>query len=262
MTPDRGDRGVSDVLGYVLVFAVVVVAVTLLVTNGLGTVESVRTNARLDAAQGGLAVVDANVEGLHRSGVPRRSTALQLNGGRLSLAGTTAIGVVATHDGEEVTNYTDVGVRLVHRVGDRSVSLDFGGQFRTGAGGATTVTDPPPFAFVRRDAGGPFDRVTLPVMLQRGNDTVDSRSQVSVLASASGRRLVNHSAARAGEPPVRGEITVVTEPSRARAWAGYFDERGLSRNATATDLDAGVVVYEFETRRLVVHEVRVEFGLR
>ncbi|TKX76356.1 hypothetical protein EXE53_32325, partial [Halorubrum sp. SD626R] len=80
------DRGVSNVVGYVLVFSLVTVTIGTVFTVGLAGVEDRQEAARLANVERAFEVLDDNVRDIQRYDDPSRSTEIRMNGGRLAVA--------------------------------------------------------------------------------------------------------------------------------------------------------------------------------
>lgn len=255
--PERGrytdERGVSGILGYVLTFAVVLTAVTLILSNGLGALDAVRTTSKVDSAAKGMDITRQNVQELSQSGAPVRTTELQLNGGTLAVRGTTALAVTVRNPNTGATTTASrESAWVVHEVDDRTVGLDAGARFRSSPGG-TTFQEPPPFVLSDR-------RTALTLLTQRGNVSLTSESRVELTAERSGRTLLAHESVSPTATPLEVEIRVDTSPSRARAWKGYFERAGLLPvDANPAD---GTIAYEQATERVIVRSVVVDFTAR
>ncbi|SFR50201.1 MULTISPECIES: DUF7289 family protein [Halorubrum] len=91
MTPlDRGDgfrsadRGVSETVGFVLVFALITSTIAVTFTVGLGGLEDARLAERDDNVERAFDVLHDNLNDLSQDGVPSRATELRLGGGELA----------------------------------------------------------------------------------------------------------------------------------------------------------------------------------
>jgi len=79
------DRGISDVIGYVLVFALILGAVVIVSTTGLSELADIRTNEQIDNAERAFDVIAENLGDVYASGAPSRATEIDLASASLSL---------------------------------------------------------------------------------------------------------------------------------------------------------------------------------
>ncbi len=251
MTTD--ERGVSEVLSYILVFSVVAVTIAFVLGDGLGAVSTTQQNARIDAAQSGVAILDKGIEAVYQTGVPRRATELKPNGGTLSVGDRLDIDLAVSQGGTDLFEYGSASSRFTHTIDDQSVGLALGARFRSGSGGVA-MTAGPPFHFGD-------ERTSLPVVLLTGADSVSTGSPVQIVASSQNEELLDHRTAGPGSgTPYTVEIAIETTPERAAAWNRYFQREGLT--AVDDDPTDGIVVYSHETRRLIIEEFTMGLELR
>lgn len=251
MTAD--ERGVSEVLSYILVFSVVAVTIAFVLGDGLGAVTTTQQNARIDAAESGVAILDKSVETVYQTGVPRRATELKPNGGTLSVGGRLDVDIVVSQGGTDLFDYGSASSRFTHIIDDQSVGLALGARFRSGPGGVGMTADPP-FHFGD-------ERTTLPVVLLTGADSVSTGSPVQIVAATQNEELLDHrTAGPSAGTPYTVEVAIETTPERAAAWNRYFQREGLT--AVDDDPTDGTVVYSHETRRLIIEEFTTALDLR
>jgi hypothetical protein len=137
------NRGVSEVLGYVLVFSLVVVMVAIISVSGLTGYQDVQTFERQSNAGKAYDVMHNNIEDIYYGGAPSRATEIDLGETRLSLGGPVTINVTAGSGSDRV--HTNVTTRpLVQRLGDGNELVYEGGAvFRTSPEGGLLRRDPP-----------------------------------------------------------------------------------------------------------------------
>lgn len=246
------ERGVSEVLSYILIFSVVAVTIAVVLSNGLGAVTSTQQNARIDAAESGIAILDKSIETVYTTGVPRRSTELKPNGGTLSVGGRLDVDVAISRGGTALFSYGAASSRFTHSIDEQSVGLALGARFRSGQSGVA-MTEKPPFHFGD-------ERTNLPLVLLTGADTVSTGSPVQIVANSNGESLLAHrTAGPAAGTPYTVEVRIETTPERAAAWNRYFQRENLT--PVDSDPSDGTVVYTHQTRRVVIQEFIVGLSL-
>ncbi|PSQ53271.1 hypothetical protein BRD20_03575 [Halobacteriales archaeon SW_8_65_20] len=254
MTSD--ERGVSEVLSYILVFSVVTVTIAFVLGNGVGAVTSTQQNARVDAATSGVAILDKSVQTVYQTGVPRRATELKPNGGTLSVGGRFDVAVEISQDkptqGETILfRYGAASSRFTHTIDDQSVGLALGARFRSGPGRVAMIDDPP-FLFSQ-------SRTNLPLVLLKGTDSVSTGSPVQIVASSKDNRLLAHRS-QTEMPQYTVKITIETTPERAAAWDRYFRREDL--DPVDNDPSDGTIAYTHDTNRVIIEQFKIYLDLR
>lgn len=245
-------RAVSDVVGYVLVFALVTATVTSVFAVGIGGLEDRRDAERTENVERAFDVLDDNLRDVERHGDPSRATEVRLSGGELSLSSTTNVTIEQVDSsGSRVGNHT---TRTVHAVtytrGETTVGYDAGARFRTD--GDTTLFRSTP-AFV--SAEGEPNRTVIPLLRTRPGDGPTAESgDGTVQISASAGVLRRFEYPETGVDPDAVRIRI--ESPRADAWERYLDEAdGFSIEPTETTDE--VVVAEIDRDEVVYVRVTV-----
>ncbi|MDZ7851030.1 MAG: hypothetical protein U5K70_09680 [Halodesulfurarchaeum sp.] len=140
------DRGVSDVLGYVLVFSLILGSVALVSTAGYTSLDSVRDAERFDNANRVFEVLDANVDDHIDSGVPSRATEIRLADARIGFGEPVRFNVSVEDFGY---NRTTADPLVYTQSADRTIAYSGGATIRSDRG-YSRLTDGPPFRFGER----------------------------------------------------------------------------------------------------------------
>lgn len=206
---DRSERarGLSDVVGFVLVFGLVVSAVAVVSVGGFQLLEDARDSQQATNAEQALDVLDGNVEDLAVRGAPRRSTEVLLSDAELAFGDPVTFNVTTNgsdHYAADVTPLiyrTDGGAELVYVNGAVLRQYD-------GDDGAYLANEP------RFSAG---DRTFVPfVVTSARSDGASATNARRVLV----RTVVNDREVRTLEDP---DTLNVTTP-RAAAWERYLED--------------------------------------
>jgi len=117
------ERGVSNVVGYVLVFSLVTMTIGTVFAVGITGLEDRQEAERVANVERAFDVFDDNLRDVQRYGDPSRSTEIRLSGGTLSVAETTTV---------ELRNASDGVVRgfefrsLTYANGDTTIAYEGG----------------------------------------------------------------------------------------------------------------------------------------
>lgn len=230
------DRGVSDVLGFVLVFALVALVVGVASVVGFGGLQDVRNAERVDNAERAFDVLADNLADIHRDGAPSRQTEIKLADASLSLGEPTTMRVTVQDihvDGDpnkpriiyEATTRplvfsADTGARIVY---------EGGAVIRTDRQGAVLLHDPP-FLLTR-------ERTVIPYVVLSsagGTGSIGGQATVLVRGVTTGQALLVEDR----DADVKVNLTIRTATARAPVWASYVNERADWSGADWSDNDA------------------------
>jgi len=222
------DRAVSEVVSYVLVFAMVVSAVGIVSVSGLGTLQETRNDEQMENAQKAFSVLADNLADIHRRDAPSRATEISLGEAQLE-TGENVTMRVSIDDTTGTWQSPDWRLRPIVYEGDedRRIVYEAGAVFRTGNGGGLRVQDPP---FVVSE-----DRVLLSVVgLNRPNRQSLGGSTVLVRARSQSTTVAYDSTGT----DVDSVTVELDDTSQPELWADYFRSAGFdSCSVSGDDVD-------------------------
>lgn len=243
-------RAVSDLLGFAVVFGIVVLSITLLYTVGTGTLDTLQHDQAVDNTERAFDIVATNVEDVSRNGAPGRATELQLASGELNLDGSVTMSITNISDvpGTDVSVISPSAPITYTR---RASGLHYAGGavVRTQRTQAVMV-DNPQFRF-------DDDRTVLSIIETNSrSDTTSLGGTGSVLVETrSGGSTLERIVTQSG---TTYELTVVSP--RFRAWTRYFDAQPIG--TTTLDPPNQTVTYSFTTDALYVRRTTVNVQLK
>lgn len=215
MTRTRGlgstDRAVSDVVGYVLIFSLIVATVGVVTTVGFGTLDDRQDAERINNVERAFDVFANNMENVYRDGAPSRATEMRLAGGTLSHGEPVTI-TIETDDDETVTV---VSRPLVYSDDNSEIVYAAGAVLRSDDGGSVMLKEPP-FRADRPTALIPL----IETFRTSGPNTVSVDGAIRVTSSA---RTVNTTVSNAFADADDYRITV--DSPRTTAWTRYFESQ-------------------------------------
>jgi len=211
------ERGVSDVIGFVLVFSLVAGTVAVVSLSGFTALEDVREAEKIDNAERAFDVLADNVEDVHQGGVPSRATEVSLAEAQLGTASTITVNVTArnttTSDNFTVSRAVDPIVWRDPANEDARLVYALGGVLRTNREGGVVVREPP----LRFES----DRSILP-LLETFTDQprVFGGSTIRVRASRTTSSVI-----AVEDPPDFDELWLNITSPRADTWHQYLDRQ-------------------------------------
>ncbi|PAU84887.1 hypothetical protein CK500_05055 [Halorubrum salipaludis] len=247
------ERGVSDVVGYILVFSLITITIGTVFAVGISGVEDRREAERVDNVERAFEVFDDNLRDIQRYGDPNRATEVRLAGGTLSVTGETRFTLANTSDPGEVDNRTVAAWTsrpLAYRDGGTTIAYDAGALVRGDGDGSVMLSEP---RFVAAD-----DRTTIPIVaLVRGSggDSVAGEGTVQITT-------VEDATTNSETERFEGDgetLYLWVETEHPDAWGRYFEETDGFGNATpagtegvaVAELGHSETVYVRETVRII-----------
>lgn len=133
------DRGLSEVIGYVMVFALILTGVIFISTMGLSSLEDIRSNEQIDNTERAFDVISQNIADIYQRGAPSRTTEIDLGSGRISLGSPIVMNI-----SNESTVITEKRISpIVYTVDEDSIVYAGGAIFRTRDDSGVVLQKPP-----------------------------------------------------------------------------------------------------------------------
>lgn len=246
------DRGVSEVMGFVLVFVLVTGTVAIVYATGFSGLQDAQQAEKLGNVERAFDVLADNVEDLHRNGAPSRATEVKLAGGSIDTADPVSIEIRAENSSDPTQNetYAVNAEPIVYRDDDGTAVLYVqGAVLRSEPEGAVMLSEP---AWIVRP-----DRSVLPQVNTYGvGSGISGSGTVLIVTLGQSRALQTPFSVNGSSTAV---VTVTVTSPRVEAWKRYLVDEGF--DPVDDDVDHGNVTYRFETETLYVPKtgVRVTF---
>jgi hypothetical protein len=241
------DRGVSETVGFVLVFALIASTIAVTFTIGLGGLEDAQLAERDNNVERAFDVLHDNVHDLSRDGVPSRATGIQLGGGELTFADDSTYRINGT--GIDQNSST----ALVYRgAGETEIRYEHGAVIRSDGEGSVMLKEPDVLF-------GETTLIGLVRLSSVGTEGVGGDGTVLVRTSRGDRNATE----------VAGNVTIRIEGPTADAWNRYFtDQRAGDGSGTITGIDhepaedrVTIDVTVVDGERVIVHRTPVTVEL-
>jgi len=249
-------RAQSEIIGFVLIFALIVSTTGVVYVAGFSSLENARTAEELNNVERAFDVLDDNMLDVSRRAAPSRATELSLGNGGIELAEPTNITVRATNTSDPLDNRTvTIQTRpIVYRLEDTSIAYTSGATIRRDRDAATMLSEP------RWTVTG--DRTVIPLTgVSQGGDTGSLSGDTTILVRT---QRDSRSVPIRLDPDAssRVNVTVTIESNRADAWVQLLEERGFTPvDAAGGDPTDGVIAYEIETDAVYVQQTTVSVTL-
>lgn len=231
------DRAVSETVGFVLIFALVVTTLGVVYTTGTAGLTDARDAERVNNAERAFDVLADNVESITQRNAPSRATEVRLADAGLRLDRSDQIRVSV--DGEEVDAASGA---LVYDAGAGSEVIYRNGAVIRGDEAGSTVAYRPSFVIGE-------ERMVVQLHELYGRDTTAVSGDRTVLVRTERIGSMQYS-----YPDVDERVTIAVETDNERAWTAYFESQG-----GVCDVN-GAVECSFEPEELYL--TRIDLSVR
>ncbi|MEZ3164071.1 hypothetical protein ABNG03_07985 [Halorubrum sp. RMP-47] len=199
------DRGVSETVGFVLVFALITSTIAVTFTVGLGGLEDAQLAERDNNVERAFDVLHDNLNDISRNGVPSRATEIRLGGGRLAFATDSNIQIYDQTNGPNESLAVSSTAIVYHGTGDTEIRYEHGAVIRSDGGGSVMLREPD-IMF------GETALIGLVAIGQGATESVGGDRTVLVRTDRGGRTATE----------VNENVTIQVRGSTADAWERYF----------------------------------------
>lgn len=242
------DRGVSDTLGYALVFAIITITIGLVYGSGMVSLTEVQRHEQINNVELGFEVFDDNMMELTDRNAQGRTTELNLAGGSISV-GEPILIYVKTNSTEPVvcneTRPAKLSVKpIIYQNSGQSVVYSMSAVFRGDGTGSTMVNRP--------DWVIGSDQSILPIVTTTTSGSTSVGGDLSILIAANQRG--KDLRCEFEEPASPLQVNVTIESNRAPAWKTYFEDQGYQIESSGNDR----VVAKFNTSQFYLTDTSVE----
>lgn len=244
-------RGVSEVLGFVLVFAVVTGMIGVVYATGISGLDNAQQSEKFTNVERAFDVLADNVADIHRGGAPSRATEVKLGGGSLSVNQTVTFRIRAENSSDPLDNasWTVNPEAIVYEDNDGASLVYVGGAvMRAESGGAVMLHEP---GWVI----GP-NRSVIPLVNTYGSDAsgIGGSGKVLIVAERGTRQLQAPFSVGEGHTAI---VNVTVTSPRVGAWKSHMkkDDRF---SAVDSDTNHNNVTYQLETKTVYVPKTGIE----
>lgn len=259
------DRGASDVIGFILVFALVTSTVTIAYTSGITELKNARDFERIENGGRAFDVLADNLADIHRGGAPSRATEIKLAGSSLTTGDKEKFMLEVANPSGSDDHYNASNLRpLIFSVDDENtIVYEAGAVIRTTRQGARMIREPN-MQFTktgsRRSVSIPYIQTVSDTQTSfSGSKTVLVRGDL-VIPEIDGRYNPVLTSRSGENAPHDVTFTLNTTEKRAIAWERYLESE-ISWNNNACDIispDDNTVECSFATDTLDVTRTTIE----
>ncbi len=206
-------KGVSEVVGSLLMLVVITLTVSILIVYGTPVIESSQSYIRMRNVEAMMVSTNELISKVSSDAMPAAMAKFSLSGGSLSLVSDNKITVYVNNSTSNLYSMTLVPGRVEYVYSNRKVCLENGGVWEKD--GSSYVVFPPHIK-VRGD------NVSIAIYRLIGNGSVSGRgfAEVEVRYNSSETRVFNES----------GYVEMNITSDYAQAWNNYLERIGFKNN--------------------------------
>lgn len=215
-------RAQSEVIGFVLVFSLVVSLVAIISVFGFGALEDTRDQEELKNAERAFDVLADNMADIHQEGAPSRATEISLQSADLYVGDPVNFNITLSGPEKNLSRPLEP---IVFGIGETDIVYVGGAILRDQRDGGFMVKEPP---FLISS-----DRLVLPIIetRQKAGASSVSGGTIRIRAVRVDRQYINDMVRNPS--PYNSAIINVTSP-RSEIWERYFEKQdGMSCEDTA-----------------------------
>jgi len=249
------DRAVSETLGFVIIFSLVLLTATVASVGGVQSLQDTQQFQQVENTERAFEIMAANMADIHEDGAPSRATEITIAQGSLRFGDTTTLNVTV-EDGASTSNRTyDIAPIVYESASDRQLVYAGGAVFRTDGDDGVVVQDPP-LKFEN-------DRVLASVVATTASNPGRSVGSTTVLVRAESTRANVSLSDRDG---TYDDVWVNVTSERAHLWQDFLERTAMENCTTGTNADGDEYVECHldaapETVYLSVDVIDVEFEI-
>jgi type II secretory pathway pseudopilin PulG len=214
----KSESAVSEVIGFIMIFSIVILAISAIYAVGYPTIQSSKENAQFQNMEQSFMVLQSNINTVAFGQAPVRTLKTSLGGGSLTVypdAGWSKINISTT------TGYSckvNIGA-IEYEKNGRSIAYEGGGVWeKYPAGSAITVSEPR--IFVHGDNGNRTVSVSIiNISSENGISSVGGEGAASVVV-----RFKRSSSPYINSTSSPYPVTITVTSDYADAWERYFNE--------------------------------------
>ena len=216
-------RGISDVIGYILLFGMILVVATAATTVGFGQISTHQQQEQVSTVENGFELLDRDIEAMQRFRDPKQQTPLNIQTGSIGYAETQTTITLGQRDADGFTqqNTSITTTPIRYRTANREVVYEAGLVFSNDLTGGILSRQS---TNVVIDA----ERAVVPVVIINPSDSTTARSPsgellVTSILVSNPQTIDDRTVTTGGDP-----IWIEIESRQAAGWAAQLDAEGFT----------------------------------
>jgi len=223
------DRAVSETLGFVVIFSLVLLTATVASVGGIQSLQDTRQFQEVENTERAFEILAANMAEIHDDGAPSRATEISVSQGSLRFGDTTTLNVTVEDGGTTANRTYDIAPIVYESASNRQLVYAGGAVFRTDGDGdddGVVVQDPP---MTLQD-----DRVLASAVATAATTSGRSIGSTTVLVRA---ESTGTNVSLSDDDGTYDDVWINVTSDRAHLWGDYLERTAMEDCTTGTDAD-------------------------
>ncbi|OKY78127.1 MAG: putative pilin/flagellin [Candidatus Methanohalarchaeum thermophilum] len=258
------EDGVSDVVGYILIFGIVVTSIAVITVFGLPTIQNAKDVAFYQKGKNSMSHLESNVEEISRGPIRgeklNREVLMDIGEGFLEVK-PNETNFTLIKDGEDVIYSAEIGV-IRYNFQDMVTSLEMNGLFEKTAGSNSSGVLIEPNLFIANDSKGNLS-VNVHIINITGEDIGFSGEKYLAISNIGFKKIY-----QSEKSPSCSNLTIKVSSDHSFGWRNYVRSEidDLSNNfsvhITGKELLINITNTDREDIYLNVYETKLEVEVR
>jgi len=249
----KSESAVSEVIGFIMVFSIVMLAISAIYAVGYPTIQSSKENSQFRNMEQSFMVLQSDINTVAFDQAPVRTLKTSLGGGSLTVYPDAGWINVSTTTDPPYTCNVNIGA-IEYEKNGRRIAYEGGGVWEKYPGGSAIKISEPRI-FVQEVEGNRSVSVSIiNISSENGISSVGGEGTASVtVRSIPSTYLLNISYSP-------GDVTIVVTSDYADAWKMYFDEikRGGDLVSMTGDNEVTATIFDWTPLVVIVNEHIIE----
>jgi len=252
----KSDSAVSEVVGFILVFSIIMLAIGVIYAVGYPSIQSSKENTQFQNMEQSFMVLQSDIKMVAFDQAPVKTLKTSLGGGAITVYPDAGwINVSTTAGGGDVIRNVTIGA-IEYEKNGRSIAYEGGGVWEKYPSGAALKLSEPRI-FVHNTSTGNRRTVFVSIInisSEKGISSVGGEGTASVVV-----RLNN----RSSSPYINStsapeNVTIVVTSDYADAWGRYFDDDIKADSVNTTGANKVTAIISYNTLIVNEHVIEVE----
>lgn len=223
LTTNQESRGVSDVIGYILIFGMILVVATTATTVGFDQINTQQQIEQISTVENGFEILNRDIEAMQRYHDPKKQTPLNIQTGSIGYASRQTNITIGERDADGFTqkNTSIATTPILYRADRREIVYEGGLVFSNDLDGGTLSRQP-------TNAVVGAERAILPIVIVNPTDTstgISPSGEVVIESTyVSNTQTIDRRTITTDGDPIWVEI----ESNQAAGWVTQLEDDGFT----------------------------------
>jgi len=250
------DNAVSETLGYILIFMIVLTCIAFILLAGNGVLDSTKAQNNFKSMEQGLTIVSSDLTQVALEGTPVKTTRIHMEGGSVSAKADAASQITITYPDTNFTNnpYPASNTGRIMFTSDKDngiVSIENGGLWEKQGVSNGDIAVLKPHIYETVDPATHAQTLVLNIIKLDANpeSSIGGSATMDVKLSYEQTRVYSYDASNA---PTGKDVGITFDTKYPNAWERFFKE--IDPSATVSHSDTQVTATFPQVSKLIISE--------